>query len=135
MPVGGYLNTCRAGDVSNINCSDSNFTNRDWIQTCPSQHRFDPGIILEEITGPQASEWGIEHLKRCLNGIVANEMRNVREPLGLVTREVSDVLNLCFPSYGHCKESLWKIRPSSRRAMVAVIFIRDPINLMPKLFI
>src|SRR5271165_3391209 len=41
--------------------------------------------------------------------ILANKMRNVREPLGLVNREVSDVLNLCFPSYGHCKQSLCQL--------------------------
>ena len=52
---------------------------------------------------------GIERLKRCLNSILANKMRNVREPLGLVNREVSDVLNLCLPSYGHCKQSLGQL--------------------------
>jgi hypothetical protein len=36
-------------------------------------------------------------------------MRNVREPLGLVNREVSDVLNLCLPSYGHSKQSLCQL--------------------------
>src|SRR5271165_3588241 len=41
--------------------------------------------------------------------ILANKMRNVREPLGLVNREVSDVLNLCLPSYGHCKRSLCQL--------------------------
>ena len=52
---------------------------------------------------------GYRTLKRCLNGILANKMRNVREPLGLVNREVSDVLNLCFPSYGYCKQSLCQL--------------------------
>src|SRR5258708_24143241 len=97
------------GDISNINCRDSIFANRIWIQTGPSQHRFELGIILEEITGPQDSEWGIERLKRCLNRILANKMRNVREPLGLVNREVSDVLNLCLPSYRHRKQTLCQL--------------------------
>src|SRR5262245_43581108 len=55
----------RVGDQSGLNNAADHLL-RIWIQIGPSQHSFELGIILEEITGPQDSEWGIERLKRCL---------------------------------------------------------------------
>jgi hypothetical protein len=56
-----------------------------------------------------APERGIKRLEGRLNGMLSDEMRNAREPLGLVNREVCEVLDLRLPSYGHCKQRLCQL--------------------------
>ena len=62
-------------------CRDSSFANQIWIPTGPSQYRFELGITLKEITGPQDSEWGIERLERCFNSPLGKDQRSTRQLL------------------------------------------------------